>query len=65
MYSTTRRELLATSGAMAAFAAMSSGLSGTASAYYQPVRIRRDVGAMQPDDPVLVTYRAAVMVIPE
>ena len=60
MYSTTRRELLATSGAMAAFAAVSSGLSRTASAYYQPVRIRRDVGAMQPDDPVLVTYRAAV-----
>ena len=60
MYGSTRRDLLAASGAMAAFAAINSGFFRTASAYYQPVHIRRDVGAMQPDDPVLVTYRAAV-----
>jgi tyrosinase len=59
MYRTTRRELLAASGALATFAATKSGLR-TASAYYPPVRIRRDVGAMQPDDPVLVTYRKAI-----
>lgn len=56
----TRRTLLAASSAITAAPMVNFGLVRRAHAQSEPVRIRRGVGAMQPDDPVLVTYRRAV-----
>jgi tyrosinase len=60
MRKTTRRGFLERTGKVVTAAVVGAELFGAGRAFGAPVFVRRDVGKMKADDPVLVSYRKAI-----
>jgi hypothetical protein len=60
MRKTTRRGFLESSGKAATAAVVGSALFGAESVFGGPVYVRRNVGTMKANDPILVSYRKAI-----
>ena len=60
MKRTNRRNFLAETGKAASAAVLGSALFGAGGSWAAPVYVRRNVGKMKADDPVLVSYRKAI-----